>query len=151
MPWINLTVRKGALTQENQHAVMAKLTEVLMFWEKVPDTPEGRKRTKGWVYEVAEDADYNGGRANHKDPFYFIEIRIPAGRIDALTKQHVLRDFTKVILLAEGRALTPEDANRVWITILELGREDWSIGGHTDWLRDYESALNTLETDLKSD
>jgi phenylpyruvate tautomerase PptA (4-oxalocrotonate tautomerase family) len=150
MPWINLTVRKGALTQENQRAVMAKLTEVLMFWEKVPDTPAGRARTKGWVYEVAEDADYNGGSANHKQPFYFIEIRIPAGRIDALTKQHLLKDFTKVISLAEGKPFAPEDANRVWITIVELEREDWSIGGHTDWLRDYESALDTLGTDLKS-
>ncbi len=150
MPWINLTVRRGTFTRETQHAVMAKLTEVLMFWEKIPDTPEGQKRTKGWVYEVAEDADYNGGSADHKDSFYFIEIRIPAGRMDALTKQHLLRDFTKIILLAEGKPFTPEDANRVWITILELDRDDWSIGGHTDWLRDYESALNTLGTDLKS-
>jgi phenylpyruvate tautomerase PptA (4-oxalocrotonate tautomerase family) len=31
MPWINLTIRKGALPKETQHAVMAKLTEVLTF------------------------------------------------------------------------------------------------------------------------
>jgi hypothetical protein len=36
--------------------MMAKLTEVLMWWEKVPDTPIARKFMKGWVYEVAEDA-----------------------------------------------------------------------------------------------
>ena len=35
---------------------------------------------KGWVYEVAEDSDYNGGSPAHKDPFYFIEVRLP-GRI----------------------------------------------------------------------
>ena len=150
MPWINLTVRRGTFTREIQHAVIAKLTDVLMFWEKVPDTPEARKRTKGWVYEVAEDADYNGGSANHKDPFYFIEVRLPAGRLDAPTKQHLLRDFTKIILLAEGKAFVPEDANRVWITILEFQRENWAIGGHTDWLRDYESALDTLGPELKS-
>jgi phenylpyruvate tautomerase PptA (4-oxalocrotonate tautomerase family) len=150
MPWINLTVRRGAMTRESQNAVMAKLTDVLMFWEKVPDTPEGRKRTKGWVYELAEDADYNGGSAQHKNPFYFIEIRLPAGRIDAATKQHLLRDFTKIILLAEGKPFVPEEANRVWITIMEIEREDWAIGGHTDWLRDYESALDSLGTELKS-
>ncbi len=150
MPWINLTVRRGAFTRETQHAVMAKLTDALMFWEKVPDTPEARKRTKGWVYEVAEDADYNGGSANHKDPFYFIEVRLPAGRIDAPAKQHLLRDFTKIILLAEGKPFVPEEANRVWITILEFQRDDWAIGGHTDWLRDYESALDTLGPELKS-
>jgi hypothetical protein len=54
MPWINLTLRRGALPKPVQHAVMAKLTEVLMWWEKVPDAPAARKFLKAWVYEVAE-------------------------------------------------------------------------------------------------
>jgi phenylpyruvate tautomerase PptA (4-oxalocrotonate tautomerase family) len=149
MPWINLTVRRGALTKEMQHAVMAKLTDALMFWEKVPDTPEARKKMKGWVYEVAEDADYSGGAASHEDPFYFVEVRLPAGRFDVLTKRHLILDFTKIILLAEGRPPAPESANRIWVTIVELKEEDWGIAGHVDWLRDYESALNTLGTELK--
>jgi hypothetical protein len=49
MPWINLTVRRGTFTKEKQHAVMAKLTDTLMYWEKVPDTPEARKVMKGWA------------------------------------------------------------------------------------------------------
>jgi len=44
MPWINMTVRRGTFTQEMQHAVMAKLTDALMFWEKIPDTPEAQRR-----------------------------------------------------------------------------------------------------------
>src|SRR5580700_7319380 len=35
---------------------------------------------------------------------------------------------------------------RIWVHIIELQIEDWGIGGHTDWLRDYESALNVLGT-----
>jgi hypothetical protein len=31
------------------------------------------------------------------------------------------------------------------VTINELRAEDWSIGGHTDWLRDYISALDDVE------
>jgi phenylpyruvate tautomerase PptA (4-oxalocrotonate tautomerase family) len=30
MPWINLTIRRGAMPKQVQHALMAKLTEVLM-------------------------------------------------------------------------------------------------------------------------
>src|SRR5579862_7593894 len=97
MPWINLTLRRGAFTKTIQHAVMAKLTGALMFWEKIPDTPEARKKTMGWVYEVAEDSDYNSGTPHHEDPFYFIEVRLLAGRFDTLTKQHLIRDFTKII------------------------------------------------------
>jgi len=149
MPWINLTLRRGAFTRAVQHAVMAKLTDALMFWEKIPDTPEARKKTMGWVYEVAEDSDYNSGSPHHEDPFYFIEVRLLAGRFDRLTKQHLIRDFTKIIMLAEGKSHLSEDANRVWVHIVELQSEDWGIGGHTDWLRDYESALNILGTDLQ--
>jgi hypothetical protein len=47
MPWINLTLRRGAFTKTVQHAVMAKLTDALIFWEKIPDTPEARKKTMG--------------------------------------------------------------------------------------------------------
>src|SRR6202171_5374064 len=103
MPWINLTVRRGTFTRDVQHAVMAKLTDALMFWEKIPDNPEARKKMMGWVYEVAEDSDYNSGTPYHEDPFYFIEVRLLAGRFDGLTKQHLIRDFTKIIMFAEGK------------------------------------------------
>jgi phenylpyruvate tautomerase PptA (4-oxalocrotonate tautomerase family) len=116
MPWINLTLRRGALTPAVQHAMMAKLTEVLMWWEKVPDTPRARSIMKGWVYEVA----------------------------DLLAKQGLIRDFTRVVLHAEGTSVTPENARRVWVTINELRADDWGIGGHTDWLRDYTSALDEV-------
>ena len=136
MPWINLTLRRGALPKPVQHAVVAKLTEVLMWWEKVPDTPAARKLLKAWVYEAAEDADYNAGSPDHDKPFYFLEIRIPINRLDLLAKQGLIRDFTRVVLEAE--------ASRVWVTINELKSEDWGIGGHTDWLRDYTIALDEV-------
>src|ERR1700730_1506657 len=56
---------------------MAKLPEVLMWWEKVPNTPAARKMMKGWVYQVAEDADYNARSPDHEKPFYFVEIPLP--------------------------------------------------------------------------
>ena len=69
------------------------------------NTPEARKFMKGWVYEVDEDSDYNGGSPHHEDPFYFIEVRLPAGRFDTLTKLHLIHDFTRIIMLAEGKAV----------------------------------------------
>lgn len=145
MPWINMTVRQGALPKKTQHALIAKLTDVLMWWEKVPATPTARKIMKGWVYEVAEDADYVAGSPSHDKPSYFIEIRIPIGRLDLLAKQGLIRDFTRVVLEAEGSDDTRrENLRRIWVTINELKAEDWGIGGHTDWLRDYTSALDEV-------
>lgn len=150
MPWINLTIRRGTLSKETQHAMMADLTSALMFWEKVPDTPEARKFMKGWVYEVAEDADYNGGKPNHPYPFYFIEVRMPAGRLDTLARLGIMRDFTKIVLMAEKKPFIPENADRVWVTINDIDRENWGIGGSTDWLRSYTSALDSIHSELKT-
>jgi phenylpyruvate tautomerase PptA (4-oxalocrotonate tautomerase family) len=150
MPWINLTLRRGALNKERQHALMADLTSALMFWEKVPDTPAARKFMKGWVYEVAEDADYSAGRPDHPEPFYFIEVRMPANRLTILDRLGIMRDFTKLVLLAEGKPFVLEDANRVWVTILDIERDNWGIGGSTDWLRSYTSALDSIHLQLKS-
>ena len=144
MPWINVTLRKGALPKDAQHALMAKLTEILMWWEKVPDTPQARSIMKGWIYEVPEDADYVAGSPEHEKPCYFIEIRIPINRLDLLAKQGLIRDFTRVVMDAEKAENIPQNARRIWVTINELKAEDWGIGGHTDWLRDYTSALDEV-------
>jgi phenylpyruvate tautomerase PptA (4-oxalocrotonate tautomerase family) len=150
MPWINLTARRGSLTTAKRHALMADLTSALMFWEKIPDTPEARKMMKGWYYEVAEDADYNGGSPEHERPFYFIEVRMPANRLTALDREGIIRDFTKLVMLAEGsRDLSFENMRRVWVTIVDIERENWGIAGHTDWLRSYTSALDTFELKLR--
>ena len=117
MPWINLTLRRGALSKDAQHKMMLTLTEVLMWWEKVPDTPKARSIMKGWVYEVDEDSDYSAGRPDHGKPFYFLEIRIPIRRLDVLAKSGLIRDFTRVVLETEGAENTPENARRVWVTI----------------------------------
>jgi phenylpyruvate tautomerase PptA (4-oxalocrotonate tautomerase family) len=146
MPWINLTLRRGALSKDAQHKMMLTLTEVLMWWEKVPDTPKARSIMKGWVYEVDEDSDYSAGRPDHEKPFYFLEIRIPIRRLDVLAKSGLIRDFTRVVLEAEGAENTPENARRVWVTIDEIERDDWGVGGHTDWLRDYTSALDEIHS-----
>src|SRR5260370_13498214 len=82
MPWINLTVRRGTFTRDIQHAVMAKLTDALMVWERIPDTLEARKKMQGWVYEVAADSDYNGARPHHQEPFYFIPVRLHPVHLD---------------------------------------------------------------------
>jgi hypothetical protein len=54
------------------------------------------------------------------------------------------RDAETSSTRAHGSANTPENARRIWVTINELKAEDWGIGGHTDWLRDYTSALEAV-------
>jgi hypothetical protein len=108
-------MRKNSYALDQSHDA-----HTLMSWEQVLDTPEARKTMKGWVYGVDEGPDYNGGSPSHADPFYFIEVRLPAGRFDALRKEHLIRDFTRIILLAENKPFVPEEAERAWVTIVDL-------------------------------
>jgi phenylpyruvate tautomerase PptA (4-oxalocrotonate tautomerase family) len=101
-------------------------------------------RAPAALWRAGEDADYSAGSPSHEKPFYFIEIRIPINRLDLLAKQGLIRDFTHVVLEAEKSDNTRENARRIWVTINELKAEDWGIGGHSDWLRDYTSALDDV-------
>lgn len=71
-------------------------------------------------------------------------LRIPVNRLDLLAKQGLIRDFTRAVMDAEKAENIPQNARRIWVTIHELEAEDWGIGGHTDWLRDYTSALDAV-------
>jgi hypothetical protein len=91
MPWINLTPRRGARTKGAQHAMMPRRTDVMMWWENVPNTPKARTIMEGWIEEVEEDADYSAGRAVHEKPFCHLGIRTPTNRLDVLAKSELIR------------------------------------------------------------
>ena len=75
---------------------------------------------------------------------------MPAGRLTTLDRIGIMRDFTKIVLLAEDKPLVPENTERVWVTIVDIERENWGIGGSTDWLRTYTSALDSIHSELRA-
>lgn len=145
MPMIDLTFAQGTLSPAQQQTLLEKLTRVLMFWEKIPDTPTAKTFTFALAHELPAQAICVGGSPKHA-PYYRIDIRIPANRWDQITKACVIRDVTRLVLTIEGTPLDLENARRVWVFITDVSHEDWGIEGHRDWLRGYISALDTLDT-----
>ena len=43
MPMIELSLTRGALSEEELQLLMHRATKTLMWWEKIPDTPEARR------------------------------------------------------------------------------------------------------------
>ena len=74
---------------------------------------------------------------------------MPAGRLTTLDRLGIMRDFTKLVMMAEGSDMNPENTSRVWVTIVDIDRDNWGIGGSTDWLRSYTSALDSIHSELK--
>jgi hypothetical protein len=44
----------------------------------------------------------------------------------------------------------PDNTRRVWVTIVDIERDNCRIGGSTDWLRADESALDSIHSELKA-
>ena len=74
---------------------------------------------------------------------------MPAGRLTTLDRLGIMRDFTKLVMMAEGSDMNPENTRRVWVTIVDIDRDNWGIGGSTDWLRSYTSTLDSIHSELK--
>jgi len=58
--------------------------------------------------------------ARLKEPDLSAFARIPVNRLDLLAKTGLMRDFTHVVLAAEGVENLPVNARRVWVAISEL-------------------------------
>lgn len=69
-------------------------------------------------------------------------VRVPNGRLNLYDKPGIICDFTPVMLRIGGSEPIPENLHRVFVTINEIKLEDRGVGGHTDWLRSYLSALD---------
>jgi phenylpyruvate tautomerase PptA (4-oxalocrotonate tautomerase family) len=143
MPLIDFSFRQASLERERLQWLLPRLTQALMHWEKMPDSAAARARTQLWAHEFPQELTLAGGSSEHR-PCYRIDVKIPAGRLGDLDRAGIVRDFTRLVLLAEGTAVNSVEAARVWVLIRDIGADSWGISGHRDWMRDYESALDHI-------
>jgi hypothetical protein len=143
MPLIDFSYRVDALNSDQLDWLLPRLTKTLMHWEKMPDTPAGRARTELWAHEYPVNRVLVGGSADHR-PYYRIDLKIPANRLSDLDRAGIVRDFTKLILTAEGSPVNSVEAARVWVLIRDVPADSWGVSGHRDWMRDYETGLDSI-------
>jgi phenylpyruvate tautomerase PptA (4-oxalocrotonate tautomerase family) len=129
MPMIDLTLPRGALSKEQLQALMHRAVKTLMWWEKIPDTPEARKIAWAFVNEVDANHVYVGGPSPAL-PRYRFRVQTIEGLMDDRAKQGVIRDLTKLVLEIEGVPHDLENASRVWCILREYPRQNWGIGGY---------------------
>ncbi|MGA5699287.1 hypothetical protein [Peterkaempfera bronchialis] len=143
MPLIDFSYRAGPLSDDRLDRLLPRLTKTLMWWEKVPDTERARASSMIWAQEFPAGRTLVGGSVEH-DPYYRIDVKIPANRLDDHARAGIVRDFTTLVLTAEGSPLDSSRARRVWVLIRDVPADSWGVSGHRDWLRDYTSALDEI-------
>jgi phenylpyruvate tautomerase PptA (4-oxalocrotonate tautomerase family) len=129
MPMIDLTLPRGALTADQLETLMHKAVKTLMWWEKIPDTPEARKIAWAFVNEIDQRHVFVGGLPPQL-PRYRFRVHTIEGLMDDRAKQGVIRDLTRVVLETEGVPQDFENAARVWCIVREYPRANWGIGGY---------------------
>jgi len=61
-----------------------------------------------------------------------MNVRYPAGRLDASSKADLAQRLTDVLVRMEGGANTEGGRGFAWVLFTEVAAEDWWIGGRTD-------------------
>lgn len=129
MPMIDLSLPRGALRPEQLQTLMHHAVKTLMWWEKIPDTPEARNIAWAFVNEVDPSHVYIGGLPPER-PRYRFRVHTIEGLMDERAKQGVIRDLTKLVLEIEGAPHDLDNASRVWCILREYPRQNWGIGGY---------------------
>lgn len=129
MPMIDFILPRDALPPEKLETLMHKAVKTLMWWEKIPDTPEARKIAWAFVTETEKRHVFVGGLPPEL-PRYRFRVHTMEGMLEDRAKQGIIRDLTRLVLEAEGVPHDLENASRVWCIIREYPRNNWGIGGY---------------------
>ena len=143
MPMIELSLSRGALPEKKLRELMQRATKTLMWWEKIPDTPEARAIAWSFANELDEGRLFVGGQPPRK-PRYRYRVHTIEGLMDDRAKQGVIRDLTRLTLETEGSPQDAENTARIWCLLREYPRANWGIAGVPFAPSGYLSALTEI-------
>jgi phenylpyruvate tautomerase PptA (4-oxalocrotonate tautomerase family) len=131
MPMIDLTFPEGALSEEALDGLAESLMRALLRSEHVPEENAARELVS-WVHmhELPARRMYAGGRRlQDGEPFFRLDVSIPAGVVDADDKAAFIAEATRLVLEATGTDPDDRDAPaRVWVLYREVAG-GWGASG----------------------
>jgi phenylpyruvate tautomerase PptA (4-oxalocrotonate tautomerase family) len=147
MPMIDLTFPEGALSEDALDSLADSLMRALLRSEHVPEDNAARELVS-WVHvhELPAGRMYAGARRLQSgEPFFRVDISIPAGVVDAEEKASFIAEATSLILGAAGAG--PDDreaAARVWVLYREIAG-GWGASGRLLSNRQIAKIVGTSE------
>jgi phenylpyruvate tautomerase PptA (4-oxalocrotonate tautomerase family) len=124
MPMIELTTPRAGLTGEGRASIQRELANVLLRWERAPDTSFFRSIAWSYLHELPDGAQTT---AEDDAPRFRVDVTVPQGALSERRKAGLAGEVTSVVLEAAG--LSEDDALRVWVLIHEQPDGTWAGGG----------------------
>jgi phenylpyruvate tautomerase PptA (4-oxalocrotonate tautomerase family) len=133
MPMLDVEIPEGALSADAEHALLSRLTDVLLRCEGA-DPTDPRARSIAVVFVHRPAAVYIAG-APAGAPRYRVTASVPQGQFDDERRAAMVAAITQEVIAAEeGRH--DDDPFRVWVFTVEIPEGSWGSGGRTWRLRD---------------
>jgi phenylpyruvate tautomerase PptA (4-oxalocrotonate tautomerase family) len=152
MPMIDLIFPEGALSEEALDGLADSLMRALLRSEHVPDDNAARELVS-WVHahELPAGRMFAGARRLRAgEPFFRLDISIPAGVVDADDKSSFIAEATRLVLEAAG--VDPGDgdaAARVWVLYREIPG-GWGASGRLLSNRQIAKIVGATEEQIAS-
>jgi phenylpyruvate tautomerase PptA (4-oxalocrotonate tautomerase family) len=124
MPMIELTAPTGALTPDGRASIQRELANMLLRWERAPDTAFFRSIAWSYLHELPEGAQTT---AEDDEPRFRVDVTVPHGALSERRKAGLAGEVTSLVLEAAG--LADRDGVRVWVLIHEQPDGTWAAGG----------------------
>jgi phenylpyruvate tautomerase PptA (4-oxalocrotonate tautomerase family) len=139
MPLLDVTIPEGALSAENEDALLARLTDVLLEHEGAdPSNPV--VRSIAWVFLHRPAKVFVAGAAA-SEPRYKVVTSTPEGQMDDERRASMVAAVTEAILDAEDGA-HPRDPGRVWVFPTDVPDGTWGGAGEIFRLEDIATLAN---------
>jgi phenylpyruvate tautomerase PptA (4-oxalocrotonate tautomerase family) len=133
MPMLDAYIPEGALSQDAEEQLLAKLTDLLIVNEGA-DPANAQVRSIAWLF-VHRPADVYVAGARAQAPRYRFVASVPEGQYDAERRQSMVGDITEAVLDAEEGA-HDRDPARVWVFTPEIPDGTWGALGRIVTLAD---------------
>lgn len=133
MPMLDAYIPAGALSQQAEEALLAKLTDILIVNEGA-DPANPQVRSIAWLFVHRPETVYVAG-APAEAPRYRFVASVPEGQYDAERREAMAREVTEAVLDAEAGA-HDRDPSRVWVFTPEIPDGTWGALGRIVTLAD---------------
>jgi phenylpyruvate tautomerase PptA (4-oxalocrotonate tautomerase family) len=133
MPMLDVFIPEGAMSDEAENRLLARLTDILLRSEGAdPSHPVARPLTYVWLHRPAKM--FVGGEPA-AEPRYRVIGCVPEGAHDDARRQTMVAEVTEAVLDAEEGAYE-RDPMRVFVFPIEMPEGTWGGGGRIYTLAD---------------
>ncbi len=136
MPIIDLTLPRDALPRPALETLARDLSQALLHCDIARDNPRAEGMNWVYIHTLAAEDIVVGGQATGGRPRYRIEVTLMAGAMSEPHRQEIAALMTAAVMRAEGGALNPLNAARVWVLFHEVPDGHWAAGGRLYRLAD---------------